>query len=252
MWNQNRGSRGRDQSLRDMARGLLLLCGLILVDVGGDLMSGANGLTGSLLADNRSTELFRYTCSNRLARRDVTLFANGTVRLREGLWEEQDLLLDELLPEELQATLTQLHRLLISADPLAVGSIHGNSPTGGPQGDWVEDCEIILELPDEPSQSWQFTPLDIPPLVVSNLIQVAEDLADYTRPPAVAERVPADYRPQRGDVLVMADGERYRVLALTVDKRGVELEGIDSPLRIFVALDELANSFASVGEQGRR
>ncbi len=227
--------------------GALVVCGLLVGDLAINRLLGPNLLSGVAWADDRSTEVFRYTCSNHLGRRDVTLFANGTVRLRQGLWDDQELQLDELLPEELQTTLGTLRRLHASGDPLAAGSLHS-----GPQGDWVDACELVLALPGEPTEQWEFTPLEIPALIVSQLIQVAEDLADFTRPLAVADRVPTDYRPSRGDVLVTTEGKRYRVVALTIDGRGVELEGIDTPLRIFVSLDELSNAFASVGEQGRR
>ena len=69
---------------------------LLLAVVGSVLAAGGDPLA----ADARSTEVLRYECSNQLGRRDVTLFANGTVRLRQGLWEEQELYLDELLNEE--------------------------------------------------------------------------------------------------------------------------------------------------------
>ena len=35
-------------------------------------------------ADDRSTEVLRYDCVTELARREMTLFANGTIRLRKG------------------------------------------------------------------------------------------------------------------------------------------------------------------------
>ncbi|MEM7584921.1 MAG: hypothetical protein AAF560_16125 [Acidobacteriota bacterium] len=249
-------------------------------------MAGGWILAEPVAADDRSTEVLRYACSNQLGRRDITLFANGTVRLRQGLWDDQEMRLDELLSEELSSYLNRLRQLHHSADLLATGTLRrgelhqgvgaraaqkrgdqqpgfsqplepsSTSQTWGPQGEWVDDCEIVLDLPGdlpgEELQSWRFTALDVPPLAVTRLIQIAEDLADFTRPPSSIDRVPADYRPQRGDLLQAADGQRFRVLALTVDGRGVELEGVDSPMRIFVGLDELPNAFSSVEELERR
>ena len=198
-------------------------------------------------ADDRSIELFRYHCSNQLGRRDVTLFANGTVRLRQGRWDDQHLYLDELLQEELASYVGRLRAIQASADPL-----QAELPGRGPEGDWVEDCEIELALPAGAPEKWEFSTYDVPPLVVAHLVQLAEDLASYTRPPVPPERVPADYTPRRGDVLRAADGGRFRVVAVTTDGLAVELEGLDAPLRIFVPVDEITASFSALEEPAER
>lgn len=202
---------------------------------------------GASEADDRSTELFVYRCSNELGRRDVTLFANGTVRVRQGMWEAQALYLDELLPEEKESYVARLREFQAAADPMQT-----QLPGGAPQGDWVERCVIHLDLPGAPAEEWQFSTLQVPPLVVSHLVQLAEDLAAYTRAPASVDRVPGDYEPRRGDVLRDVDGDRFRVIGLTTDRRAVELEGLDSPLRVFVPVEELSNAFQALEERGRR
>lgn len=198
-------------------------------------------------ADDRSTELFLYRCSNQLGRRDVTLFANGTVRLRQGLWEDQQLYLDELLPEQLSSYIARFRRIQKTADALQT-----QFPGSAPQGDWVEQCEIRLALPDAPAEEWEFSTYQVTPLVVSNLVQLAEDLASYTKPPAAPDRVPGDYEPRRGDILRAFEGGRFRVLGLTTDRRAVELEGLDSPLRIYVSVDEIGTTFQALDERGRQ
>ena len=203
--------------------------------------------TGVAVADDRSTELFRYLCSNDLGRRDVTLFANGTVRLRQGLWKEQELYLDELLREELRDYIGQLRDIQVGAD-----SLQTQLPGSAPQGDWVEDCEIVLALPGFESETWEFSTLQVTPLVVSRLIQVAEELADYTKILVASQRLSPDYQPHRGDVLRNSDGKRYRVIALTTDGLAVELEGLDSPIRMFVSLADLSSSFEALEEQTHR
>jgi hypothetical protein len=192
-------------------------------------------------ADDRSTEVLRYECSNDLGRRDLTLFANGTVRLRQGLWQSQEMTLDELTPEELSSYLRELEKISsrLAADESLPAEIVG--------GGWVEKCEIRLALPGAEVWSHAFSPYEIPPLAVVNLIHVAEDLAGFTRPLAPPQRLPADYRPQLGDVLRTAEGERFEVVRFTLDRRGVELEGLDAPVQIFVALDDLDEAFAGLG-----
>ncbi len=190
-------------------------------------------------ADDRGTELMRYHCSSSLGRRDVTLFANGTVRLRQGPWNEQELYLDELLREELASYVERLRDVRSSA---LVAS--AETSANGVSGDWVEDCEIRLALPGAEPASYSFSAFDVPPLVVAGLIHVAEDLAEYTRPPDLSERLPEGYRPQPGDVLINAEGRRFRVVAPTGDGLAVELVEIGSPVMIFVAIEELGDMFS--------
>lgn len=193
--------------------------------------------------DLRSTEILRYGCGSEFSRREITLFANGTVRLRQGPWEAQELYLDELTPEALEANLRLLR------------DIHSDreldrilEPVGrGPDGNWTEHCEVYLALPerDEPLR-YEFSSYDIPPLAIARVIQVAEALADFALPITEEERLPADYEPQFGDVLRTVEGLRFQVLRLTVDRKGVELQGIDQPMRLYVALDDLATAFTTI------
>ncbi len=192
-------------------------------------------------ADDRSTVRFEYDCESDLGGRDVTLFANGTVRLREGPWGERELYLEELLPEELESTLRRLGDIQSGAERRS-----SSLPTSVAAGDWIERCEIRLALPDAEAWSHQFTDYEVPPLEIASLIQVADDLAERTRPLTARDRIPAGYRPQRGDVLRTAEGERFQVVGPTTDGRGVELRGLDTPLQIFVSLAELGEAFASL------
>src|SRR5512134_204975 len=57
---------------------------------------------------DRSHELLDYECRSELGRRRVTLFANGTVRVWEGLLEGQRMTLGELGPDELAAVVRRL------------------------------------------------------------------------------------------------------------------------------------------------
>ena len=198
-----------------------------------------------LKADDRSTELMRYECSSSLARRDVTLFANGTVRLREGPLDDQALYLDELRREELASYVQQLHKTQASEQSPSV-----DLPANAPIGDWVETCEIRLALPGAEPATYTFTAFEIPPLVVAGLIHVAEDLAYFTRPPARAERLPKDYRPRPGDVLRSVEGRKFRVAGLTGDGRGVELEELGTPVMILVPLADLDELFSALEASG--
>lgn len=198
---------------------------------------------GSLLADDRGRELLFYSCVNDLGRRDITLFANGTVRLREGLYEGEVLHLAELGRDELGETAARLK----PDEALHAPSIEHRS--GPVAGRFVESCELRLELPDVDVEHYRFTRWDVPPLRVAQLIRVAEELAATARPPALVSRLPADYEPLRGDILQTAEGQRFEVLGTTSDGKAVELVGIGSPVRIYIAIDDLGSSFAELEER---
>lgn len=212
------------------------------------------GLLGIALAwvpasargDLRSTEILRYGCGSELGRRETTLFANGTVRLRQGAWEAQKLYLDELTPEALEENLRVLRSVYSEREIDRILEPIGR----GPEGAWTERCEVYLALPesDEPLH-FEFSTYDIPPLAIARIVQVADDLAAFTRPTSLEERLPDDYEPQFGDVLRTREGLRFQVLRLTTDQRGVELQGVDQPTRLYVALENLATAFSTIEYQ---
>lgn len=224
---------GRD----DLATSARLLSPLVLV-----LLVLA---PGALIADDRSTELMHYECSSTLSRRDVTLFANGTVRLRQGPWEDQALYLDELLREELASYVKQLRDIQTSA-----GAFPVDMPVNAPSGDWIETCEMRLMLPETEPKTYAFTTYEIPPLMVANLIHVAEDLADFTKPLERSRRVPKDYSPRPGDMLQSVEGGKFRVVGLTGDALGVELEELGTPVMILMPLRDLRELFSILEAPG--
>lgn len=195
--------------------------------------------------DLRSTEWLKYTCSNSLGRRDVTLFANGTVRLREGLWESQQVYLHELAPPELR-----LERQLLGSVFDATSTPRQQLSFGGVDGEWIEHCDIVLELPNAKPFHYKFGQFEMPPLEVSRLVQISEDLASLTRPLDPVQRLSPTYEPKRGDTLVDGDGERFRIIGLTSDGRGVEVESLSVPMRILHPIDMLPSLFVAYEPRG--
>ena len=198
--------------------------------------------------DLRSVERLRYSCSNALGRRDITLFGNGTVRLREGPYDAQRMFLAELEPEALWSQLRVLEGLRKEAEE----SRHDFVPPQPLEGSLVERCTLRLELPGEEPVQASADPLETPPLWVSRAIHAAERLAEQVRPLDSPERLPKSYHPKPGDVLRNVEGKIYQVISLTSDGRGVELEARDEPMRIFVALSELRAVFVAIEERARR
>lgn len=195
-------------------------------------------LTGQ---DDRSREAAWLSCVSELGRGEVTLFANGTVRSRR--WDEAGRLamtLAELSPEELTDVLSRL-----------AGEDLGEVETqrGGAAGPWLETCDLDLALPGDEKRHVRFGALDVLPLALARTVGILHELrvrAEERRP---VESLPADYVPERGDVLLHRDGARYQVEGLTSDGKGVELLGLDQPLTLYVALDSLGGEFRRLLER---
>lgn len=189
---------------------------------------------------DRSTEIVRHGCESELGRREVTLFGNGTIRLRDGAPGEEQMGLAELDPGELEAFLNRLRQ----EDLSEVGRL-----PDGVEGTWVERCTLVLHLPGAEAQVFRFRRYDSLPLSLSRVLRIVEDLAAEVQHLEGEERLPVDYKPKPMDILKRRDGQLFRVLGFTSDKRGVELEGIDQPLTIYVHAEEIRREFVAVVER---
>jgi hypothetical protein len=185
----------------------------------------------------RSTELIKLDCGNQLGRREVTLFANGTVRLREGPPGHDELALAELGPDELNAFLRRLEE----EDLSEVGTLER-----GIEGDWIERCNLAVALPGRPFRSFRYGRYDTLPLPLSRLLRVIDDIGAKVIEPKSAERLPENYEPQPGDVLRRLDGQLFEVVAETTDHKGIELWGVDQPFTLYVPRDKLRDQFVAL------
>lgn len=190
--------------------------------------------------DLRSIVYLDLDCRSDLARRAVSLFANGTVRLREGPRGEETVKLAELSPEDLSGYLTRLQ-----AEDLS----ETDHRTFGAGGEWVESCRLVLELPERPLATFRFESNGSFSLALSRILGVTSELEGLAREVAHREsRLPSGYQPRPGDLLERWDGARFRVAGLTADKRGVELQGVEQPLVLYVSIDDLAGEFLTLVE----
>ncbi|HBL29743.1 MAG TPA: hypothetical protein DD490_23145 [Acidobacteria bacterium] len=184
--------------------------------------------------DPRSVEILRLDCANKLGRREVTLFANGTIRLREGPPDNLLMGLAELGPVDYQAFIARLQ----GEDLEAANRLHS-----GVEGDWIERCLLALDLPDKEPLVLHFGRYDTLPLSLSRLLAVSQDLAAKVTTLEGVDRLPEDYEPRLDDVLRRVDGNLYRVASFTVDGKGVELRGVVQPVALYVRRDELRKEF---------
>ncbi|HEY6324500.1 MAG TPA: hypothetical protein VJA16_23385 [Thermoanaerobaculia bacterium] len=208
--------------------------------VAGTGTSGA-GPAGAV-PSNRSIEVLRLDCASRLGRREVTLFGNGTIRLRDGPIGKEWMGLAELGPDELQGTLRRLgEEDLSDAAHLPQGVV----------GEWVEKCDLVLALPGGRRQKFFYGRYDTLPLSLSRVQRVAEELADKVALLRDVEVLPEHYEPRLGDVLKRTDGTRYRVVNFTSDHKGVELDGIDQPLHLIVLKEQMRMEFVGIVSRER-
>lgn len=191
--------------------------------------------------DPRTVELLRHDCTSRISASELTLFANGTLRLRETRPDgESEMRLAEIGRGELAAYLARLRE-----EQLGEVDVRGSEASG----DWVERCTLELALEDRPSHRFEFGRMDSLPLALGRLLRIVDDLRLEVENRTPRSRLPAEYEPRRGDVLRRVDGKLFEVVATTGDGAGLELEAVDRSLVIFVPLAALRDEFEELVER---
>ena len=185
--------------------------------------------------DDRSIEILRFECVTDSTRRELTMFANGTLRMREGQIGNEWMGLAELGPDELQGFLNRL-----AGEDLS----ESKSPEPGVEGAWIERCELRLQLSGKPLNTYRFGHYDPLPLNLSRVVHIAEELVEKVAVTKEKDELPADYEPRPGDLLKRAgDGALFRLIAFTGDGKGVELQGVDLPLELYMPKEEVRRQF---------
>jgi hypothetical protein len=192
--------------------------------------------------DDRSLEIVRYDCLTDTTRHEITLFGNGTVRVRDGLIKHEWMGLAELGPDELQGFVNRL-----SEEDLA----ESVSPEKGVDGNWVERCELRLQLPDKGLRTFHFGHYDPLGLTLSRVVRIAQELGEKVQLTTDAAALPVDYVPEVGDVLKrVGDGARFRIVSFTSDMKGIEFQGIDVPLVMYIPKDQVRQQFTILDSKG--
>lgn len=179
-------------------------------------------------------EVVRLDCANELGRREVTLFANGTIRLREGAEGEELMGLAEAGPSEYQAFLERLK----GEDLSEVQRL-----PAGVDGQWIEKCMLSMALPGQSSRIYHFGRYDTLPLPLSRVLAVVQDIASKVTVLEGTKRLPDDYQPKLFDVLERVDGNQYRITGFSVDGKGVELQGVFQPVVVYMPIDQIRTEF---------
>ena len=182
----------------------------------------------------RGEVVLRLDCRSSLGRREVTLFANGTVRLRDGA------------PAAERMSLGELGRR--NATRYCDGSRRSTSRVAqvrnSASGDWVEKCELHLMLRCRPNGGCKLRALRQPRPVRSTDCGSRWNW-ERARPAGRSEEhLPRNYRPQIGDCLLRIDGTRSRGRGHQ-RREGLELVGPDVPLTLYLPTSELAFEFSA-------
>lgn len=215
----------------------------VAVLAAGPALAGAQELSEPAAAtpDRRSVVLLREDCRSEIGRVEITLFANGTVRLRRGLGEEEQMLLTELGPDELDA-----YRSRLLAEDLGETDRRAN----GFGGDWIDRCRLAVADEDGQIEIFEYLPFDSRSLALSRVVGVVRELQAIAEERSPRSRLPIGYRADLGDVLRRFDGLLFEVIGFTADGAGVELQGLDQPFTVYVGQDNLVAVFEELVSAG--
>ena len=196
--------------------------------------------TNAAPSDPRSIVIFEQQCASDRGSQVVTLFANGTVRLKiiEGKEPESvvSLYLLELSPEETEALRGQLR------DSLPTDGYLPERDGGDVSGLGVEHCRMTIDTERRRPIQLIYGPLEVPSLRVERWQVFAADLVRRALPKEEPETLDEAYKPRIGDILLDTTGQRYRVRWISIEGL-VELDGIDQPIHMRVALAALGETF---------
>lgn len=190
-------------------------------------------LTVESPADLRSREVLRHECASASGRRELTVFGNGTVRLRIGPVGREEMLLAEMGIEGVK----RLESVLAEID-LAEAPVIALAPSGAA----VERCILELQLQGI-QKKFQYSTLGAVDVAVGAVLARVEDLYQLVREASTKMGLPKGYRPKAGDRLEHQQGGVFEVQGLTTDGKGVELVGVDQPVVLYVSLRDLSQVF---------
>lgn len=193
--------------------------------------------------DRRSHELVRLGCASGTLSRELTLFANGTVRIRDKGGPNPGMRLAELNENELDGFRARLEEIDLSET---------SSRTRGPSGETLEQCLLRLELTSGQIDEYRFPRIAVLSLSLGRLLAVLDDLTLLAEQRyRLSTGLPISYQPRTGDVLVKSDGSRYRIVRVTAEGAGVEIIALESPLVLYLPKDGVRGEFVAIESRRR-
>jgi hypothetical protein len=77
-------------------------------------------------------------------------------------------------------------------------------------------------------------------------VTIVHELTQLAQTTRQVRGLPSNYSPRPGDVLRRVNGDLYRVVGSTSGGKGIELEGVEQPFELYVALKDLRQEFVDV------
>ena len=100
---------------------------------------------------------------------------------------------------------------------------------------------------------YRFTRIVALPLALGRLLTVVDDLSSLAEErQRLATGLLPSYRPRVGDVLIKADGSRYRIVRVTAERGGVEILGLESPLVLYLPKEGVRGEFVAIESRRRQ
>ncbi|MCH7666719.1 MAG: hypothetical protein IH936_12410 [Acidobacteria bacterium] len=233
---------------RVLTLGLALTLGSFVASASSSVPSGVrSGFTGTTApeppVDRRSHELVRLGCSSGTLSRELTLFANGTIRIRDRGGPDPGIRLAELNENELEGFRARLEEIDLSET---------SSRTRGPSGEMLEQCLLRLELTSGQIDEYRFPRIAVLSLALGRVLAVLDDLTSLAEQRyRLSSGLPISYQPRAGDVLVKSDGSRYRIVRVTAEGAGVEIIALESPLVLYLPKDGVRGEFVAIESRRR-
>lgn len=199
------------------------------------------------VAEPRSWDVFHHLCSSPLGSRELTLFLDGTIRLRVRDQEGGEVRLGDLGKESLARVYATLRSTQESIGREGKEWTAPPSQGRGLSGEFLQECEVRLRLPKLERKDFRFSPMEITPLWLGQLRQLAEDLAERTEP-LVHQALPRSYQPRYGDLLRRRDGVVFRYVGTTSDRKAWIMEQVGQPITNYFSVADLDELFVAVVE----
>ncbi len=196
------------------------------------------------VADARSWELFLHSCSNAFGKREITLFLDGTVRYRVRDQGGEEVRLGELDSKGLALIYRRLHQVQSSIG--REGKFWTKSSgERGLSGEFLQDCVVDLHFPGTDKAQFLYSPVEVTPLWLGQLGQIAENLSERAEP-LMRRGLPMDYQPRHGDLLRRRDGAVFRFVGVTTDKKAWMMEEVGQPTTNYYPVEDIDTLFVAL------
>ncbi len=188
----------------------------------------------SLPSFGRGEEVLYSGCKSNKRLEDITVFDDGTVAYKKKIEEATEVKLGYLTLEDVKNITTKVLKLLKSVKRYTENKIDGEN---------LVKCELRLSY-NKKKYRFTYLQLDTIDPALATAVAVVWQLKNLTS--FSLSSLPYKYKPKIGDLLLSKDGKKFKVVGYTSDGKGIELENVDSPLVIYLPIEEVKEYFVKL------